>query len=99
MDRIMEMREMAIQTGNTNTSGYRHTESFNKSVKKHGRLDEGRLAIESAGYTNVPRLIDLAGIGAKSILKGKMPPIVPHKADDSEKITRIFEKVESERDS
>lgn len=99
MDRIMEMRDMAIEAGNTNTSGYRHTESFNKSVKKHGRLDEARLAVESAGYTNVPRLIDLAEIGVKSVLKGKMPPIVPHKADEKEKITRIFEKVESERGS
>ena len=97
MDRIMEMRDMAIEAGNTNTPGYRHTESFNKSVKKHGRLDEARLAVESAGYTNVPRLIDLAEIGIRSTLKGKMPPIVPHKADDKEKITRIFERVESER--
>ena len=97
MERIMEMREMAIQTGNRNTSGYRHTESFNKSVKKQGRLDEARLAVESAGYTNIPRLIDLAEIGVKSIFKGKMPPIVPHKAENREKITRLFERVESER--
>ncbi len=96
MDRIMELREMAINDGNTDTSGYRHTESFNRSLKKHGRLDEARLAVESAGYTNVPRLMDLASIGVKSLIRGKMPPIKPHKADESHKIRALFNKVESE---
>ena len=98
MDRIMEMREMAIAAGNTDTAGYRHTESFNRSVKKHGRLDEARLAVESAGYTNVPRLLDLASIGLKSVVRGKLPPVVPHKAEDKQRITEIFERVESERE-
>ena len=96
MDRIMEMRDAAIAAGNTNTSGYRHTESFNKSVKKHGRLDESRLAIDSAGWTNVPRLLDLAPVGLKALVKGKLPPIIPHKAEDKQKITKIFNDVERE---
>lgn len=97
MERIMEMREMAIQAGNTDTPGYRHTESFNRSVKKHGRLDEARLAIDSAGITNVPRMLDLASIGLRSVARGKFPPLLPHKAEEPEKITRIFDKVENER--
>lgn len=99
MERIMEMREMAIQAGNTNTPGYRHTESFNRSVKKHGRLDEAKLAVESAGYTNIPRLIDLANIGTRSLMRGKLPPVIPHKAQNKQLITNIFEKVESEKNT
>ena len=97
MERIMELRDGAIEAGNTNTSGYRHTESMYNSVKKHGRLDETRLAIDSAGWTNVPRMLDLAPIGLKALLKGKMPPILPHKAEDKQKIKDIYEKVEGER--
>jgi succinate dehydrogenase / fumarate reductase iron-sulfur subunit len=97
MERIMEMREAAIEAGNKNTPGYRHTESFNRSVKKNGRLDESRLAVDSAGWTNIPRLLDLAPIGFRSMLKGKLPPIIPHKAEDKGRITDLFEKVERER--
>ena len=96
MTRIMELREAAIQDGNTDTAGYRHTNSFTKSVRKNGRLDETRLAVESAGYTNVPRLFDLAEIGLRSLTKGKLPPLTPHKAEDKERITAIFDKIDSE---
>ena len=98
MDRIMEMREAAIQAGNTNTPGYRHTESMYNSVKKNGRLDETRLAIDSAGWTNLPRLLDLAPIGIAAMRKGKLPPIRPHKADDNKKIKDIYDNVENEAD-
>ena len=37
MERIVKMRDLAIEEGYTNTSGFRHTESFNDSIKKHGR--------------------------------------------------------------
>lgn len=97
MQRIMELREAAIEDGNTDTPGYRHTNSFTKSVRKHGRLDETRLAVESAGFTNIKRLFDLAEIGFRSLMKGKLPPLLPHKADESEKITALFD--DSERES
>jgi succinate dehydrogenase / fumarate reductase iron-sulfur subunit len=95
MDRIMAMRDMAIASGNHNTSGYRHTESFTNSVRKNGRLDETRLAIDSTGIMNIPGQLAMAPIGFKALMKGKLPPIRPHKADDKEKITRVFEKVEA----
>lgn len=97
MDRIMEMREAAIEAGNKDTPGYRHTESAYNSVKKYGRLDETRLALDSAGWTNVPRLLDLAPIGFKAMMKGKLPPIIPHKAEDRQKIRDLYEKVEGEQ--
>lgn len=96
MDRIMEMREAAIQAGNTNTAGYRHTESFYNSVKKNGRLDETRLAVDSAGWTNLPRLLDLAPIGIAAMRKGKLPPIRPHRSEDHEKVKELYESVEND---
>ena len=68
MERIVKMRDLAIEEGYTNTSGYRHTESFNDSIKKHGRLDETRLALESTGLLNISGLIDLAKIELKDLI-------------------------------
>tara|TARA_B100001971_G_C18251530_1_gene578625 strand:- start:1420 stop:2379 length:960 start_codon:yes stop_codon:yes gene_type:complete len=96
MDRIMEMRETAIRLGHKNSPGYRHSETFYRSVKKHGRLDETLLAISSAGWTNIPRLIDLIPIGFKALIRGKLPPIIPHKAEKKEAIKNIYVKVEKE---
>ena len=98
MERIMELRESAIKIGKTNTAGYRHTQSFNSSVRRHGRLDEGRLAVESAGLTNISRLFtDLLPIALRALLKGKLPPLIPHKASNKEQITNIFDEFESRR--
>jgi succinate dehydrogenase / fumarate reductase iron-sulfur subunit len=96
MERIMQMRDEAIKAGNTNTAGYRHTESFYKSVRKNGRLDETRLALDSAGWKNIPRLLDLAPVGIAALRKGKLPPLIPHKAENKEKITDLYRKVEEE---
>lgn len=92
MERIMDLRDRAIAAGNTNTSGYRHTESFSNSIKKHGRLDEGRLVIDSVGFFDIPRLVETAIIGVKATFKRKLPPIVPHKADEKHLIRKIFDK-------
>ncbi len=94
MDRIMAMRDMAIEAGNTKSSGFRHTESFEKSVKKNGRLDELRLAIESPGTFNISAQIAQAPVGIKALMKGKMPPVIGHKAEDRGRITKIFDSVE-----
>ena len=86
MDRIMDLRETAIEIGAKKTHGYDHTNSFEKSVVAHGRLDESRLALESAGIFNLPRLLDLIPVGLRALIKGKLPPLFPHKAKDNKKI-------------
>jgi succinate dehydrogenase / fumarate reductase iron-sulfur subunit len=96
MDRIMELREAAIEAGNTNTHGYHHSESFYNSVKKNGRLDETRLAIDSAGMFNIPRMLDLVPIGLAAMRKGKLPPLMPHKSEDHKKVRELYDSVEGE---
>jgi succinate dehydrogenase / fumarate reductase iron-sulfur subunit len=95
MERIMKMRDLAISEGFKNTSGYRHTKSFVKSVGKFGRLDEANLALTSVGFFNILGLIDLAIVGIRAFLRGKLPPIIPHKAKSNENIKRIVKKLEN----
>jgi succinate dehydrogenase / fumarate reductase, iron-sulfur subunit len=97
MDRIMAMRDMAIEAGNRSTTGYKHTDSFERSVRKNGRLDELRIAVESPGLFNIPAQLAQAPLGVKAFLKGKMPPVRPHKAEEHKNITKVFERVEAGR--
>jgi succinate dehydrogenase / fumarate reductase iron-sulfur subunit len=89
MDRIMDLRESAIEIGAKKTHGYNHTNSFEKSVIANGRLDESRLALESAGIFNIFRLLDLVPVGLRALIRGKLPPLIPHKAKDNKKIKEL----------
>lgn len=97
MDRIMDLRESAIEIGAKKTHGYHHTNSFEKSVTANGRLDETRLAIESAGIFNISRLIDLIPVGLKALIRGKLPPLFPHKAEDNKKIQELAKKIKEDK--
>jgi len=95
MERIMAMRDMGISTGVRSTPGSRHAQSFVTSVKKHGRLDEARLTIDSVGKLNVPVLLEMAPVGIAALTHGKLP-IRPHKAENKDGIKRIVEDLENE---
>ncbi len=95
MERIMAMRDMGISRGVRSTAGSRHAESFVSSVKKHGRLDEARLTIDSVGKLNVPVLLEMAPVGIAALTHGKLP-IRPHKAENRDEIRRIVEDLEPE---
>jgi succinate dehydrogenase / fumarate reductase iron-sulfur subunit len=96
MERIMKMRDLAMEAGYNNTSGSRHTKSFAKSVKKGGLLNETMLAVESTGWLNVPGQMAQAPIGIKSLLKGKLPNPLGHRIKARKHIRRVFDKVEGE---
>ena len=46
-------------------------------------------AMVSAGIFNLPRLLDLIPVGLRALIKGKLPPLFPHKAEDNKKIKDI----------
>ena len=100
MDRIMAMRDQAMEAGFTNTNGARHTEAFSESVGHSGWLDELRLVPKSVGMTNVSALIGYAPIAIQALTHGKMPPIIHKKLPDAKNVKKIFDKVEKplERD-
>ena len=85
-----------MQEGYENTSGARHTKSFAASVKRSGRLNETRLAIESIGYTNIAGQLSMVPLGLNVLRKGKLPPIREHKIPSRKAVRKIFEKVEAE---
>jgi len=95
MDRIMAMREMAIQAGYNKTYGARHTIYFGESVKHSGWLDELRLPVQTWGIFNLPKMLSLIPVGIRALLRGKMPPIFHHKRPHADQVRRIFERVES----
>jgi succinate dehydrogenase / fumarate reductase iron-sulfur subunit len=98
MERIMAMRDQAIEAGFHNTNGARHTEAFSESVEHTGTLDELRLVPKSLGMTNIQGLLNYAPVALQALTHGKMPPIMHKKIEGIEHVRRIFEKVdETER--
>jgi succinate dehydrogenase / fumarate reductase iron-sulfur subunit len=94
-ERIVAMRDLAFKRGITNERVARHHTSFAASVKESGWVDEGRLAIESEGYTNVSGLMKLLPTAVKATIRGKAPlPFIHAKRPGADRIRRIFEKGE-----
>ena len=94
MDRIMALRDQAMEAGFTTTNGARNTEGFSDSVEHSGWLDELRLVPKSVGMTNLSALIGYAPIAIQAMTHGKMPPIIHKKIEKSENVKKIFQKVE-----
>ena len=96
MDRIMAMREQAIQAGYDNNNGARHTDAFTESVGHSGRLDELRLPIKSVGMMNLPALMDYMPVAFRAMRRGKMPPIAHKNVENVEAVRRIFARTQPE---
>jgi succinate dehydrogenase / fumarate reductase iron-sulfur subunit len=95
--RIIALRDLAFKLGITNEKVARHHKSFAASVKESGWVDEGRLAVESEGLTNVKGLMKLLPTAAKALARGKAPiPYLHAKRPGADKIKKIFEKAEQE---
>ena len=97
-DRIFDLHDRAIKAEAGPSKVVNHYKSFAHSVKAHGWLDEGRLAIETEGYTNIRGLMKLLPFAARAGLKGKrpMPYMLHRKRPGHEHIKRIFEKWEGD---
>ncbi|MSQ33418.1 MAG: succinate dehydrogenase/fumarate reductase iron-sulfur subunit [Dehalococcoidia bacterium] len=96
MERILALRREAIKHGYTDHNGVRHSDSFAQSVKDSGSLNEGRLAVETQGYLNLPALIGLAPVGLRALKAGKMPSPLHHKRPGASQVKRIFNELEKE---
>ena len=94
MDRIMVLRDKAIEAGYTNTYGARHAEAFAKSVEHSGWLDETQLVVNTYGKTNFKELVKLIPVAARSFKAGKVPPLRHKPRPGAENVRRIFEKVD-----
>jgi len=94
MDRIMALRDRAMDAGYTNTYGARHVKAFAELVEHSGRIDELRLPVKTFGIFNIKEMLKLVPTGIRAQLAGKRPPIFHGKVPGVENIRRLFEKVE-----
>ena len=77
MGRIMALRDEVMRAGITNTPGARHVASFAKSVSHSGWLDESKLAIDSWGMFNLPKLVGRRAFGPSCVGAGQVPVACP----------------------
>ncbi|OGQ78228.1 MAG: hypothetical protein A3G40_06095 [Deltaproteobacteria bacterium RIFCSPLOWO2_12_FULL_57_22] len=96
-ERILALRDKAFKVGISHEKVARHHKSFAASVKDSGWVDEGRLALESEGLTNIKGLMKLLPTAARALVRGKAPlPYLHAKRPGADQIKRIFEKGEQE---
>jgi succinate dehydrogenase / fumarate reductase iron-sulfur subunit len=100
MNRILQLREMAIHHGITNNSGARHTNIFTKSIEDGGRLNEIWMVPGSVGLLNVPRLMKEMPGALAMFRAGKLPiaQMVPpgfpgsHKMSGMDRVRNVIRK-------
>jgi len=103
MDRILQLREMALDAGIKNNAGARHTNIFTKSIEDGGRLNEVWMLPGSVGMFNVPRLMKEMPGALKMARAGKLPlrQMVPpgapgsHKMKGMDRVRNVIKKAAS----
>jgi len=100
MEKILALRREAVEAGYTDNSGTRHSDSFAKSVKNSGWLNETKLAVDSyGGIFNVKEMLRLTPTAIRATRKGKSKPwlalgIGHHSRPKAKNVKKIFEKLE-----
>ena len=97
MDRIMSLREQAMDVGLGNNNGARHAEAFTELVAHSGRLDELKLPVKTVGMFNIPALLSFVPIGLRAMTHGKLPPLLHKSVTNVQNIRRLFNKVNQSR--
>ncbi len=94
MDRIMALREQAMDAGLTNNNGARHAEAFTEIVGHSGWLNEALLPIKTVGLANIPALLNYLPVGLRALTHGKMPPLVHKNIDKVANVRKLVRKLE-----
>ena len=97
MGRIMALRDRAMEAGYTKTYGARHAAAFSDLVEHSGWLDELQLPIRTFGLFNPKQMLKLLPVGIRSLINGKMPPVIHRSIPGVENVRRIFERVGDKR--
>jgi succinate dehydrogenase / fumarate reductase iron-sulfur subunit len=95
MDRIMVLRERAMEAGFRNSYGARHAAAFTQLVEHGGTLDELRLPLKTFGYFNIPKLLGLLPVGIRAGYKRKVPALFHQAIPGIQGVRRIFQKAEA----
>ena len=97
LERIEEIRTQAMADGFHGNAGARHALGFRETVGKRGILDENYLPARSMGFLNLPGLLSLVPIGLRMMMRGKNPPLIPHKIDKVDEVKKTFARFEELR--
>jgi len=92
MDRIMALRDRAIESGFTSTYGARHAEAFADSVEHSGTLNETALVVKTYGMFNFPKLLGLIPLAMRAGMKRKVPPLMHKPVEGVSHIRQMFRK-------
>jgi succinate dehydrogenase / fumarate reductase iron-sulfur subunit len=103
MNRILQLREMALEHRITNNAGARHTNIFTKSITDGGRLNEVWMVPGSVGVFNVPRMTKELPGALRMLRAGKLPvaqaipPGFPgaHRMSGMDRVRNVVRKSES----
>lgn len=94
MDRIMALRDQAMEAGLNNNNGARHAEAFTEIVGHSGWLNEALLPVKTVGITNIPALLNFLPVGLRALTHGKMPPIIHHNIENVKNVRKLVRKLE-----
>ncbi len=93
----MNIRTTRFGTVVHGNAGARHALGFRETVGKRGLLDENYLPARSMGFLNLPGLLSLVPIGLRMMMRGKNPPLIPHKIDKVDEVKKTFARFEELR--
>ena len=94
MDRIMELRDMALTNGLDNTYGAKHASAVSNHIEHSGRIDEFRLPLESKGIFNIKEIFKLMLPGLRFALRKRAPSPFHFKNPNQKFVKNLFKKVE-----
>ena len=101
MDRIMSLREKAIESGvppgkyDGATYGYRHSVAFEEIVSHRGRLEETQLVLKTLGMFNLPKLIGMVPVAFNAMVRRKMPPPITKAAPGVNQVSRLAARIKA----
>ncbi|MBI5186914.1 MAG: succinate dehydrogenase iron-sulfur subunit [Nitrospinae bacterium] len=90
LERIVELRNVALNSGVLNNNGARHAKAFVDSIAKSGRLNENELPVKSMGFFNIKGLLEILPVGIRMLIRGKNPPLIHHSIEDMDQVKKIF---------
>ena len=94
MDRIMELRDRAMNHGFMDNSGAKHTDAFADIVSHSGTLDELKLPLKTFGMFGMP--LNMLPVAIRAAIKGKIPALFHKGIPNMEGLKQIFNKVADE---
>ncbi|MBI3793914.1 MAG: succinate dehydrogenase/fumarate reductase iron-sulfur subunit [Nitrospinae bacterium] len=102
LERIIELRQEAVNSGFTNNNGARHVLGFRESIGGFkgkgggGMLNENYLPLRSVGLS-LGGMLSLLPVGIRMIMRGKNPPMIPHIIDKIGEVRKMFRRFDEYR--